>query len=71
MNIKVYPLTVEQKEAVIAINNQTKKYAVICDYGNGPAISAEISGRVEFEQHMVYITSQNIEEQEVFVDEDK
>lgn len=68
--IQIYLLTEEQIEKIIQINNETKNYAVICNYGLGDCISAEIDSLDGFEQHSSYIQSQGIGITEVEVEDE-
>ena len=68
--IPIYLLTEEQTNRIIQINNETKNYAVICNYGLGDCISAEIDSLDGFEQHSSYIQYQGIGITEVEVEDE-
>jgi hypothetical protein len=68
--IQIYLLNDEQTSKIIEINNETKNYAIICNYGLGDCISAEIDSLDGFEQHTSYIQSQGIEITEIEVEDD-
>jgi hypothetical protein len=70
MIIQIYLLNEEQTNKIIEINDKTKNYAVICNYGLGECISAEIDILDGFEQHRSYIQTQNIEITEIEIEED-
>jgi hypothetical protein len=70
IQIPIYLLTEAQKNQIVQINNETKNYAVICNYGTGDCISADIDTTAGFEQHASYIKSQAIEISEVDVEDE-
>ena len=70
IQIQIYLLNEEQRSKIIEINDQTKNYAIICNYGLGDCISAEIDSLDGFEQHSFYIQSQDIEITEVEVEDE-
>jgi hypothetical protein len=70
MKIEIYLLNEEQLTNIININNITKNYAVICDYGYGYSIIKDIDTLEGFTQHKSYIESQNIISIEIDIEEE-
>ncbi len=60
MNLEIYYLNIEQVKEINEINNLTKKYAVVCNYGDGNFISTDIDNYEDYKTHSDYIKSENI-----------
>ena len=60
VQIQIYLLNETQKNQILQINNETNNYAIVCNYGTGDCISAEIDTMEGFEEHSAYIQSQGI-----------
>ena len=68
--LQTYLLTEAQKNQIQQINNETKNYAVICNYGLGECISADIDTIPGFEQHASYVQAQAIAKTEVEIEDE-
>jgi hypothetical protein len=70
VQLQIYLLTEAQKNQIVQINNNTEKYAVICNYGLGNCISADIDTIEGFEQHASYVQAQAIAKTEVEIEDE-
>jgi hypothetical protein len=70
VQLQIYLLTEAQKNQIVQINNDTEKYAVICNYGLGNCISADIDTIEGFEQHASYVQAQAIAKTEVEIEDE-
>jgi hypothetical protein len=68
--IQIYLLNEAQTNRIIQINDETKNYAIICNYGLGDCISEEIDSLDGFEQHSSYIQTQGIGITEVDIEDE-